>query len=774
MRVFTYSIVLTSLLLASCSASGPDDSKCGNGVCESTESRETCAQDCTNCSDLDSDSICEANDNCPLEPNEAQSDVDRDGIGDVCDPCPMDALNDQDGDGFCRGEDNCPEVYNATQVDSDQDGLGNACDICPTEAGGDADGDQLCDAIDNCPDDFNIGQEDTDGDGVGDQCDVCIDDPSDDYDGDGVCDSDDRCLGGDDRVDMNQDGLPDDCEACGFVQERFVAINFEEVYGYYGQGPFTFQVVLFEDGDILFQYDTVHNLVGAVVGLESPFQEIFVPYQFATINLPDTSAVHFAFDGITYVVQDSLELDGPPFEWFSGDLVETFDLSDDDSATFALPFRFPVGEDWIRELELSSNGYLFSGGVSAVDCCVSANQDIPTGRFWNFALMPMWFDLNPQTGGSITLSTGTRSCELDCEGVWDGYARVDDCDVCTGGTTGTRRDFDKDCEGNCWGPAYLDTCGICSGGTTEHLADSDDLGCGCFEPVAGVYFPDIDGDGLGDPNAESITVCRLEAPLGYVNNSDDLEPICPTNDTVECGTCGGRDCLGECGGTASIDVCGLCSGGNSGLEVPSSDDLDADGIPDSCIAPDLEIDEGYMRDTLYLDFLYVDPSDCYIDERCVGGSGIRKLVRFGTRITNLGSADLTIGSPGGDAWTYASCHDHYHFTDYAYYELLTAEGRQVTMTGYKNGWCVMDLQGADGSPRCGQYTCQNQGISAGCADIYSSSLDCQWVDVTSVPDGDYRVRVTTNPDRTFHELSFDNNSAEVEIRIAGDTVTVLD
>ena len=140
----------------------------------------------------------------------------------------------------------------------------------------------------------------------------------------------------------------------------------------------------------------------------------------------------------------------------------------------------------------------------------------------------------------------------------------------------------------------------------------------------------------------------------------------------------------------------------------------------------------------------------------------------------MGSADLAIGIPGGDAWTYASCHDHYHFADYAFYELLTDQGRQVTMTGNKNGWCVMDLQSLDGSTRCDQYTCQNQGISVGCADIYSASLDCQWVDVTGVPDGDYRVRVTTNPDRTFHELSYENNSAEVGIRIEGDQVYVTD
>ena len=737
------------------------------------ESRALCPEDCNACSDLDSDDICEENDNCPLVPNPDQGDIDRDGLGDSCDPCPVDAANDEDGDGLCRGEDNCPELYNASQVDSDNDGLGNACDVCPTEAGGDADGDQLCDAIDNCPDDFNLSQDDTDRDGKGDICDPCIDDPLDDSDGDGICDSADMCHGGDDSVDEDGNGVADQCETCDFVEERFIAFTYRDVSGYYGEGPFTFQVVVFEDGDILFNYESVHNLIGAVVGLELPFQDIFVPYQFATINLPDESVLRFDYNGLDYSVEDSLDLEGPPFEWYEGEDAQLLELEDDDSVVVDLPFRVPFGDGWSRQLELSSNGYIFDGGVSATDCCVSANQDIPTGRFWNLALIPMWFDLNPASGGEITFSTGSRRCEQDCAGLWDGYARVDDCDVCTGGTTDTRRDFEKDCEGLCFGSAYLDGCGVCSGGTTDHLANSDDQGCGCFEPLPEVFYPDVDDDGFGDPEGESLTVCRLDAPAGYVNNGDDLEPLCPTNDTEACGSCGGRDCSGECAGGAVVDPCGVCAGGNTGIEPAPGDDLDGDGVADSCLAPDLEIDQDYMRETLYVDFLYVDPSDCYIEEMC---QWVRdpKISSIRDEDINLGSADLAIGIPGGDAWTYASCHDHYHFADYAFYELLTDQGRQVTMTGNKNGWCVMDLQSLDGSTRCDQYTCQNQGISVGCADIYSASLDCQWVDVTGVPDGDYRVRVTTNPDRTFHELSYENNSAEVGIRIEGDQVYVTD
>jgi hypothetical protein len=43
------------------------------------------------------------------------------------------------------------------------------------------------------------------------------------------------------------------------------------------------------------------------------------------------------------------------------------------------------------------------------------------------------------------------------------------------------------------------------------------------------------------------------------------------------------------------------------------------------------------------------------------------------------------------------------------------------------------------------------------ADVYGSSLDCQWLDITGLPPGQYRLRVGVNPFRTFAERSYDNN-----------------
>ena len=81
--------------------------------------------------DTDGDTIPEATDNCPTNPNPAQIDSDGDGIGDACHNCQLDIGNmcdlDIDGDGVNNGVDNCPEVFNPNQLDTDGNGQGNAC-----------------------------------------------------------------------------------------------------------------------------------------------------------------------------------------------------------------------------------------------------------------------------------------------------------------------------------------------------------------------------------------------------------------------------------------------------------------------------------------------------------------------------------------------------------------------------------------------------------------------------------------------------------------------
>lgn len=60
------------------------------------------------CPDGDGDGVCDAVDNCPVNPNAGQGDGDGDGVGDVCD--------------------NCVSTPNPGQGDSDGDGVGDICD----------------------------------------------------------------------------------------------------------------------------------------------------------------------------------------------------------------------------------------------------------------------------------------------------------------------------------------------------------------------------------------------------------------------------------------------------------------------------------------------------------------------------------------------------------------------------------------------------------------------------------------------------------------------
>ena len=57
----------------------------------------------------------------------AQEDADADGYGDACDYCSGNGAYDLDSDGLCDAEDNCPTAPNPLQADADSDGYGDEC-----------------------------------------------------------------------------------------------------------------------------------------------------------------------------------------------------------------------------------------------------------------------------------------------------------------------------------------------------------------------------------------------------------------------------------------------------------------------------------------------------------------------------------------------------------------------------------------------------------------------------------------------------------------------
>ncbi len=99
-------------------------------------------------------------------------------------------------------------------------------------------------------------------------------------------------------------------------------------------------------------------------------------------------------------------------------------------------------------------------------------------------------------------------------------------------------------------------------------------------------------------------------------------------------------------------------------------------------------------------------------------------------------------------------------------------GKRVA-EGHKASFCLEDT-GCD-SGEMKMYNCTDkgdQGISVGCADNYSNAIDCQWVDVTDVKDGNYSLMVHLNPNGAVRERDYGNNVATCEIHYFDSQVKV--
>ncbi len=186
------------------------------------------------------------------------------------------------------------------------------------------------------------------------------------------------------------------------------------------------------------------------------------------------------------------------------------------------------------------------------------------------------------------------------------------------------------------------------------------------------------------------------------------------------------------------------------------------------LLPDLSVDVEDQRGSWIVEEQFFSPSHCAVFEGCVNGPGNRKLLKFNTTTPNHGPGDLFLGDPRGNpAMIFSECHQHYHFEDYADYRLFDMQGNLVAR-GHKQAFCLVDLWRPPGStgPREPNFPdCGFQGISAGWADIYHRDLDCQWIDVTGVPNGRYVLEVHVNPARVVRETDYANNVARNEICI---------
>jgi len=116
-----------------------------------------------------------------------------------------------------------------------------------------------------------------------------------------------------------------------------------------------------------------------------------------------------------------------------------------------------------------------------------------------------------------------------------------------------------------------------------------------------------------------------------------------------------------------------------------------------------------------------------------------------------------------DQFVWSECHKHHHYNNFIQYQLIDSAG--TVTAARKQSFCLEDgeIVQIGATPR--GYSCRNQGISRGWADIYTRYTPCQWIDVTGLPSGDYTLRAEVNPLHTLVETSYDNNVFSVAVKL---------
>lgn len=235
-------------------------------------------------------------------------------------------------------------------------------------------------------------------------------------------------------------------------------------------------------------------------------------------------------------------------------------------------------------------------------------------------------------------------------------------------------------------------------------------------------------------------------------------------------------------------------------------DQDLEGLPDLIV------------DRLELAASWVVYEETFAEGSCTvieGGfpPGTYRTLRFTVKTPNIGDADVFIGDPNrhidpngdgdyGDSdglFEFAECHNHFHFRNYATYEILPvlADGRLgKAIQARKRGFCMIDVDPyrSDIPPQSFVYSSCGapdrpgfQGISTGWADEYFKWLSGQFFllndPVEPIPPGEYVIRIHVNPPfrarrgepcpakdarglcHMFAESNYDNNVAEARVTV---------
>jgi hypothetical protein len=133
-------------------------------------------------------------------------------------------------------------------------------------------------------------------------------------------------------------------------------------------------------------------------------------------------------------------------------------------------------------------------------------------------------------------------------------------------------------------------------------------------------------------------------------------------------------------------------------------------------------------------------------------------------------------------------HNHWHVKDLEHYQLFRLDGsgnvvEPAVGEGAKVGFCFLDnVNWGSSEDRYYSLPCESgnpdalrvtMGLSRGWGDRYPSTLPTQYIDITGLADGRYRLRLTADEADSFLESDETNNVTWADLEITGSSVTVL-
>ena len=213
----------------------------------------------------------------------------------------------------------------------------------------------------------------------------------------------------------------------------------------------------------------------------------------------------------------------------------------------------------------------------------------------------------------------------------------------------------------------------------------------------------------------------------------------------------------------------------------------SDRLPDLRMdqARNLQIQNTGGRKLLRFDSIVVNVGAGPFEVRGARAAGASTMETVDQRIFDDAGGSRDVSTPasmvfGGDG------HNHWHVTNLQDFELERLDnGVKVSPPTAKLGFCFYDnvRYGSDKpevytqpSGACAGGSSSERtmmGLSPGWGDLYARTLPDQYIDVTGLPNGRYRLRLIADKDNWFVESNNRNNFSWINIQLKRNAVSIV-